>query len=164
MFIKSIIKSKNQYQAIKTVLEKIFEINASGDTSILIPPHLIELAQRLNYITPKKNADAGCKICENAVAGIIALRRSNATRDVMIDYFNHICLLFTNWGTEGCKGNVNIETVKEKHYIFVRNVFGARADYLQNVSILGHYFIHNRPSARSNTSQILCNLFPELRM
>ncbi|KAH1020512.1 hypothetical protein HUJ04_010157 [Dendroctonus ponderosae] len=90
--------------------KQIFKIITSGDTSVLIPPHLVELAGRLKYITPKKDADAGCKICENAVDGIIALRRSNATRDVMIDCLNHICVLFTSWGIKGCTGRVNIET------------------------------------------------------
>ncbi|XP_066150023.1 sphingomyelin phosphodiesterase 1-like [Euwallacea fornicatus] len=96
----------------------IQEVHVPDDVSLLIPPHIIKAAQKfkkidsnsphLNFKTVVDPAE-GCKICEELTGNIISLRRSNATKEVMTDYLIHLCSLYTNWGSEGCSGRVNIE-------------------------------------------------------
>lgn len=79
--------------------------------SPMVAPHLIEAARRMKNISPKREPNISCMICEQVIGGILSLRRSNATKEVMMDYLYRLCILYSEWGTEGCKGRVNIETV-----------------------------------------------------
>ncbi|KAL1496920.1 hypothetical protein ABEB36_007972 [Hypothenemus hampei] len=85
-----------------------FEIAVPDETSLLITPRLIELAQKTYTISPTNDPATGCEICEEVIGNIISLRRSNATRQVMRDYLYKLCLLYTSDGQEGCK-RVDIE-------------------------------------------------------
>ncbi|CAG9764587.1 unnamed protein product [Ceutorhynchus assimilis] len=76
--------------------------------SPLVAPHLIEASRQLNQI--KDDPDSACMLCQQVISGIISLRRSNSTKDVMMDYLNQLCVLYTDWGEDGCKGRTDIET------------------------------------------------------
>ncbi|KAL1505487.1 hypothetical protein ABEB36_005046 [Hypothenemus hampei] len=64
----------------------------------------------LKNISPTSDPSEGCKICEEVIGGIISLRRSNATREVMMDYLLRLCVLYIGYDQESCSQRVNIES------------------------------------------------------
>ncbi|XP_030749655.1 sphingomyelin phosphodiesterase-like isoform X2 [Sitophilus oryzae] len=75
-----------------------------------IPRKLIDMVKGIKNIKDKTiRSEMVCRTCEQVIDNVIDLRKSEATKDVMVDYLNKLCRAYTDNSPDACKGYVNID-------------------------------------------------------
>lgn len=80
--------------------------------TITKPPGFIDFNTNLrNNNETYQNAEI-CETCKFVVSGVLQYRKSGINKSLMTNLIKELCVIYSDWGEEACKGYTKLEIVR----------------------------------------------------